>query len=187
MKTAGWDDIGYNYLVGEDGNAYEGRGWDYIGAQVREYNAVSLGFSVIGDFSKRLPNQAALDVVKQLIACALYKVCIRIAEICFVISLQKIPNYQFAYDRQTDAKNPRPHFHSCDCLQGKSAKNYTLHGHRDGGSTACPGQKLYDHIKKWPHYGGKLPHKSITGEPARNLSLQLGFMIRRQALLSDSV
>ena len=188
VKTAGWPDIGYNYLLGEDGNAYEGRGWDYIGSQVREYNAVSLGFSVIGDFSKRLPNKPALDVVKQLIACALHKVCTySCSEICFMTSLQNIPNYQFAYDRQTGAKDLRPHFHYCNCLQGKSAKKYTLHGHRDGGSTDCPGQKLYDHIKKWPHYGGKLPHKSTTAEPARNLSLQLGFMIRRQALLSDSV
>ncbi|XP_052217514.1 peptidoglycan-recognition protein SC2-like [Dreissena polymorpha] len=28
----GWYDIGYNFLVGEDGNVYEGRGWKYIGA-----------------------------------------------------------------------------------------------------------------------------------------------------------
>jgi len=75
VKTAGWWDIGYNYLVGEDGNVYEGCGWDHVGAHVRYYNYVSLGFSVIGDFSKRLPNKAALDVVKQLIACALHKVC----------------------------------------------------------------------------------------------------------------
>jgi len=74
VESAGWDDIGYNYLVGEDGNAYEGRGWDHKGAQVREYNAVSLGFSVIGNYDTRLPNNTALDVVKQLIACALQKV-----------------------------------------------------------------------------------------------------------------
>ena len=74
METAGWDDIGYNYLVGEDGNAYEGRGWDHQGAQVRKYNSVSLGFSVIGNYNSRLPSSSALAVVKQLIACALQKV-----------------------------------------------------------------------------------------------------------------
>lgn len=74
MKTVGWDDIGYNYLVGEDGNAYEGRGWDHKGAQVRACNSVSLGFSVIGNYNTRLPNISALSVVKQLIACALHEV-----------------------------------------------------------------------------------------------------------------
>jgi len=74
VKTAGWDDIGYNFLVGEDGNAYEGRGWDYVGAQVREYNSVSLGFAIIGTYDTRLPNSAALNTVKELIACALNKV-----------------------------------------------------------------------------------------------------------------
>jgi len=49
-------------------------GTTYVGAHVRKCNYVSLGLSVIGDFSKRLPNKAALDVVKQLIACALHKV-----------------------------------------------------------------------------------------------------------------
>jgi len=74
VQTAGWDDIGYNYLVGEDGNVYEGRGWNHQGAHVKEYNSVSLGFSVIGDYSTRLPNKAALNTVKQLISCALQKV-----------------------------------------------------------------------------------------------------------------
>jgi len=74
IKTAGWDDIGYNFLVGEDGNAYEGRGWDHEGAQVRSFNDVSLGFAVIGNYVNRLPNGAALNIVKQLIACALQKV-----------------------------------------------------------------------------------------------------------------
>jgi peptidoglycan recognition protein len=28
----GWSDIGYNFIVGEDGNVYEGRGWTKVGA-----------------------------------------------------------------------------------------------------------------------------------------------------------
>lgn len=120
MDTRGWDDIGYNFLVGEDGNAYEGRGWDHVGAQVRGYNSVSFGFAMIGTFDTRLPNISALSTVKQLIACAWHK--------------------------------------------GKTATNYTLHGHRDGGCTSCPGQKLYDLINTWPHYAGKLPHNCSVEE-----------------------
>ena len=40
MYYLGWPDIGYNYLVGEDGQAYEGRGWNKEGAHTYGYNDV---------------------------------------------------------------------------------------------------------------------------------------------------
>ncbi|XP_041362856.1 peptidoglycan-recognition protein SC2-like, partial [Gigantopelta aegis] len=43
MDTKGWWDIGYNFLVGEDGLVYEGRGWDVEGAHARGHNSQSLG------------------------------------------------------------------------------------------------------------------------------------------------
>jgi peptidoglycan recognition protein len=82
-----WGDIGYNFLVGEDGNVYEGRGWTQVGAQTLNSNSKSigidrlcvshsfytiyyiLGISVVGDYTYRLPNDAALIAVKQLIKC----------------------------------------------------------------------------------------------------------------------
>ena len=36
----GWCDIGYSFLVGGDGNIYEGRGWDEIGAHTGGFNSV---------------------------------------------------------------------------------------------------------------------------------------------------
>lgn len=72
-KETKWPDIGYNFLVGEDGNAYEGRGWDTVGSQAKHYNNVSIGISVIGNFTKSAPNTAALNVVKELIACGVSK------------------------------------------------------------------------------------------------------------------
>jgi len=69
MDTNGWPDIGPNFMVGEDGNAYEGRGWDVIGDQETVYDTETLGISVIGTFTSILPNSAALNVVTQLIAC----------------------------------------------------------------------------------------------------------------------
>lgn len=50
MDTKHWNDIGYNFLIGEDGNVYEGRGWDVKGAHSRPYNGKSIGICVIGDF-----------------------------------------------------------------------------------------------------------------------------------------
>ncbi|KAK3590387.1 hypothetical protein CHS0354_028496 [Potamilus streckersoni] len=64
-----WSDIGYSFIIGEDGNVYEGRGWDEIGAHTLNYNSVGLGFCMIGNFMDRVPNDAALNAVKQLIAC----------------------------------------------------------------------------------------------------------------------
>ncbi|ESP01543.1 hypothetical protein LOTGIDRAFT_172642, partial [Lottia gigantea] len=33
-----WPDIGYTFVIGEDGNVYEARGWDIIGAHTYNYN-----------------------------------------------------------------------------------------------------------------------------------------------------
>lgn len=51
MDDREWFDIGYNFVIGEDGNVYEGRGWDYVGAHAPGYNTQSIGICVIGDFS----------------------------------------------------------------------------------------------------------------------------------------
>jgi len=67
MDSRGWNDIGYNFLIGEDGRIYEGRGFYRQGAHVSNWNSVTLGFSIMGDFSYKMPNQAALDAVDTLI------------------------------------------------------------------------------------------------------------------------
>ncbi|XP_029669306.1 peptidoglycan-recognition protein SC2-like [Formica exsecta] len=69
MDDRGWSDIGYNFLIGEDGNAYEGRGWDYVGAHAPGYNTQSIGICILGDFSDFLPNPVALNTLNALIAC----------------------------------------------------------------------------------------------------------------------
>lgn len=51
MDTNGWPDIGYNFLVGEDGNVYKGRGWTRAGAHAPGYNYNSVGVCFIGTFT----------------------------------------------------------------------------------------------------------------------------------------
>ncbi|CAF2385344.1 unnamed protein product [Rotaria sp. Silwood2] len=77
MDSNGWDDIGYSFLVGEDGNIYEGRGWTYVGAHTYGYNSKSIGISVIGDYSSRKPNAGAINAVKALIKCGVSRGYIR--------------------------------------------------------------------------------------------------------------
>ncbi|CAH1797130.1 unnamed protein product [Owenia fusiformis] len=108
MNSRGWSDIGYSFLVGEDGNAYEGRGWTTVGAHTRGYNSQAIAVSVMGNFMSRAPNAAALRAVQDVIACGISRGYIR--------------------------------------------SNYELFGHRDGGCTACPGDRLYTTIRRWPRF-----------------------------------
>ncbi|XP_041362760.1 peptidoglycan-recognition protein SC2-like [Gigantopelta aegis] len=71
MNTNRWSDIGYNFLVGEDGRVYEGRGWNKVGAHARGYNSRSVGICMIGDFMSSIPNGAALNAVRGLLAMGL--------------------------------------------------------------------------------------------------------------------
>lgn len=63
-----WD-IGYNFLIGNDGNVYEGAGWHKVGAHTYGYNKKSIGIAFIGDFSDELPSEKALNVAKEFLAC----------------------------------------------------------------------------------------------------------------------
>lgn len=73
MNTRKWCDIGYNFLIGEDGVVYEGRGWTTIGAHATPVNPISIGIAFFGSFTSRVPNNAALNAAKQLIACGVAK------------------------------------------------------------------------------------------------------------------
>ena len=60
MNHNNWSDIGYNFLVGEDGNIYEGRGWMKRGAHAPDYNSESIGICVIGDFTSKMTRKIPL-------------------------------------------------------------------------------------------------------------------------------
>ena len=109
---SGWDDIGYNFLIGQDGRVYEARGWNREGAHTKHWNKVAIAFSIMGNFMTSLPNQAALDAVNNMIKCA--------------VKLNKL------------------------------TPDFKLYGHRDVGTTACPGDDLYRLIETWPHFAGNV-------------------------------
>ncbi|MFW5828630.1 MAG: N-acetylmuramoyl-L-alanine amidase, partial [Planctomycetota bacterium] len=62
-----WAAIGYHYLIGRDGRVYEGRPTDVQGAHTRGNNRNNVGISMIGDFNRKLPNQAQLVTLTTLL------------------------------------------------------------------------------------------------------------------------
>ncbi|CAM5122395.1 unnamed protein product [Natator depressus] len=74
MDKRGLADISYNFLIGEDGRVYEGRGWRTKGAHTKVFNSRSLGLAFLGTCSTETkPSVAALNVTKRLIQCAVSK------------------------------------------------------------------------------------------------------------------
>ncbi len=66
----GWGDIGYNYLVDQQGNIYEGRagGLGVVGGHARCYNWGTVGIAAIGNYYTARPTQALLNSLESLIA-----------------------------------------------------------------------------------------------------------------------
>ncbi|KAG4080681.1 hypothetical protein HA402_013211 [Bradysia odoriphaga] len=73
MNELDFDDIGYNFLIGNDGLVYEGAGWHVEGAHTYHWNKKSIGIAFVGDFSSELPSLAAIESAKKLIKCGVEK------------------------------------------------------------------------------------------------------------------
>lgn len=113
VRSLGWSDIGYNFLVDRFGRTWEGRYGGVtrpvVGAQTLNFNAVSMGVSAIGNYDVGGPPQAMTNAIKRILA--------------WKFSLAGIP----ATGRVV--------------ANGKSLNRVS--GHRDAFATTCPGQYLY--------------------------------------------
>ena len=129
--TRGWDDIGYNFVIDLFGRIWEARkgGIDQavVGAQAGAYNKVSTGVAVLGTFDSVLPTGAALGALKRLLA--------------WKLSLHGVPTS----GRVTVEVNPAAAFYT-PFKPGAHVSLPRVAGHRDGDSTACPGDALYGHL-----------------------------------------
>jgi hypothetical protein len=114
VKSRGWSDIGYNFLVDRFGRIWEGRygGVDknVVGAHTLGYNEYSFAMSAIGNFDVVQPPDVMLRAYGAL----------------------------FAWKLALNGVNPA----STAQQVGKSTFP-AINGHRDAGSTACPGRYLY--------------------------------------------
>lgn len=118
VKSRGWRDIGYNFLVDRFGRIWEGRygGVDrnVIGAHTENYNGDSFGASAIGNFDIAQPTSQMIGAYGALFA---WKLAIN--------------------GVSAAATNVR--------IEGRVFAS-SIMGHRDTKSTACPGRYLYARI-----------------------------------------
>ncbi len=65
----GWGDIGYNYIIDQQGNIYEGRfgGEGVIGAHAGPGNTGSIGIALLGEYEQTSPPESAITSLTNLI------------------------------------------------------------------------------------------------------------------------
>lgn len=56
-KAKGWSDIGYHYLIGLNGECWEGRNVNLIGAHCEGHNSNSIGVCYVGGVDKKMQSK----------------------------------------------------------------------------------------------------------------------------------
>ncbi|MET8409109.1 peptidoglycan recognition protein [Streptomyces sp. NPDC005195] len=124
VKSSGWRDIGYNFLVDKCGTIYEGRAGGVakpvMGAHTLGFNSDTMGIAVLGTFADTRPAAAALGAVARLTA-------------------WKLGLYGVNPRGKTYLKSGGGNLYR----KGKNVRLNVISGHRDGFATECPGRLLY--------------------------------------------
>jgi N-acetylmuramoyl-L-alanine amidase len=127
--TNGWNDIGYNFLVDQYGQVFEGRagGVDQavIGAQAQGYNSQSTGVAVLGTFTAVPIPEAAMASITQLLG--------------WKLTLHGVPCEGGLTIISGGGSLNR-------YSSGTPVAMQRISGHRDGDSTECPGDALYTQL-----------------------------------------
>lgn len=118
VKSRGWSDIGYNFLVDKFGRIWEGRYGGVtkavVGAHTLNYNDYSFAASAIGNYDTAKPSEATVNAYAALFA--------------WKLGANKVA----AGAGRTKI--------------GRTTFSHAINGHRDAASTACPGRYLYARI-----------------------------------------
>ncbi|MEP7334356.1 MAG: N-acetylmuramoyl-L-alanine amidase [Actinomycetota bacterium] len=164
IRTNGWDDVGYNFLVDRFGQVFEGRAGGIerpvIGAHAEGFNTGSVGIAVIGTYGDENISAAARTAIERLIAWRL-----DVAHVDPLTSLSWL-----------SGGNPR-------FATGTAVRLRAVSGHRDTGFTSCPGAALYRQLPAIALAGAgiglpKLYDPVVTGTP--------GGLVRFMARLSSA-
>ncbi|MEG8279486.1 peptidoglycan recognition protein family protein [Streptomyces sp. AHA2] len=124
VKSMGWRDIGYNFVVDKCGKIYEGRAGGVakpvLGAHTLGFNSNSMGIAVLGTYGSKKPAKAAVKAVARL-------------------SAWKLGLHGMNPKKKTTLKSAGSNLYG----KGKKVRLNVISGHRDGFKTECPGGKLY--------------------------------------------
>ncbi|MFD4556258.1 peptidoglycan recognition protein [Streptomyces sp. NPDC058469] len=124
VRSSGWRDIGYNFLVDKCGTIYEGRAGGVakavMGAHTLGFNTNSMGIAVLGTFGSAKPSSAAVTAIAKLTA-------------------WKLGLYGVNPRGKTYLKSAGGNLYR----KGKNVRLNVISGHRDGFATDCPGRQLY--------------------------------------------
>jgi flagellar hook assembly protein FlgD len=127
VVSNGWNDIGYNFLVDKYGQVFEGRagGIDQpvIGAHAGGFNTGSTGVALLGTYGSAQAPGAAADAIQRLLAWRL--------DVAHVDPLTRLTAVSGGNERFP---------------AGTSVSLRAVSGHRDTGSTSCPGNGLYSQL-----------------------------------------
>jgi N-acetylmuramoyl-L-alanine amidase-like protein len=128
-NSNGWNDIGYNFLVDRYGTIYEGRAGGInqavVGAQAQGYNGQTTGIANIGTFSDVPQTPEGLQAMARLIR--------------WKLPLHGVPTTGTTTLRSGGGSTNR-------YPSGALVRVERVIGHRDTGSTECPGNALYAQI-----------------------------------------
>ena len=67
-QKRGWAGIGYHYVISKDGEIYEGRPSNTVGARVKGHNAESIGVCFEGNFNKEKMKEKQLNASIMLLS-----------------------------------------------------------------------------------------------------------------------
>src|SRR5579875_444739 len=147
VRVRGFWDIAYNFIIDAYGRIWEARagGIDMavIGAQAGGYNMQSTGVAMLGDFMNVVPSPAAIGALQRLVA--------------WKLSLHGVP----CSGRVTVTVEPSGAIYT-PFPPGARVSLPRVAGHRDGDSTDCPGNALYDEL---PALRPRI--LALAGTPAR--------------------
>lgn len=149
VKSSGWKDLGYNFLVDRCGTVFEGRrgGADrpVLGAHTYGFNRDTTGIGVISMYTDTAAARAATTAVARIAAWKLGQ-------------YEGDPTGKVELTAGTASRN----LSGTKFATGKKYPFQQISGHRDAFNTQCPGQSLY----------GQLPAiRSLAGGSVTGLTI----------------